>query len=104
MFPCPQRKQEHTFFYSILFSIHFAYSAETDIEEREALAVVQADGGITWYPHSIFRSSCAIDATNFPFDEQICNMWFGSWTYTSELVDLQVSFATSEIHFKVKTS
>ena len=94
-----------TFFSStILFSIHFVSSAETDLEEREALALVHADGLIRWYPHSIFRSSCAIDATNFPFDEQICNMWFGSWTHTSQLVDLQVSFATSEIHFKVKIS
>ena len=84
-------KRRHSFY--LLFSFHQPSSAETDIEEREALAVVQADGGIRWYPHSIFRSSCAIDVTNFPFDEQICNMWFGSWTHTSQQVDLQVHFA-----------
>ncbi len=66
-------------------------SAETDIEARDALAVVQSDGAINWYPHCIFRSSCALDVNNFPFDEQNCNMWFGSWTYTSQEIDLRVS-------------
>ena len=65
-------------------------SAETEIEARDALAVVHADGAISWYPHCIFRSSCAINVNNFPFDEQICNMWFGSWTYISQEVDLKV--------------
>ena len=65
-------------------------SAETDIESRDALAVVRSNGGIAWYPHCIFRSHCAIDVNNFPFDQQICSMAFGSWAYTSNKVDLQV--------------
>lgn len=27
------------------------------------------------------RSSCSIDVTNFPFDRQSCNLYFGSWTH-----------------------
>ena len=32
------------------------------------------------YP-GIFKSSCPIDITWFPFDDQNCEMKFGSWTY-----------------------
>ena len=29
----------------------------------------------------IFKSSCQIDITWFPFDDQDCLLKFGSWTY-----------------------
>ena len=59
---------------------------------RDALVVVLADGTVSWYPHTIFRSSCSIDVTNFPFDRQYCHMWFGSWTHNSQELDLSMAF------------
>lgn len=32
-------------------------------------------------PPGIFKSTCKIDITWFPFDDQRCEMKFGSWTY-----------------------
>ena len=32
-------------------------------------------------PCSIYKSSCEIDVKYFPFDEQVCEMKFGSWTF-----------------------
>ena len=58
------------------------FSADVDIEIRDALAIIGADGLVTWFPHSIFRSSCSVDVTNYPFDKQTCHVWFGSWTYS----------------------
>ncbi len=69
----------------------FYFRAETAIEAREALVVVSNDGTVSWYPHCIFRSSCAVDTTAFPFDKQTCNMWFGSWTHTTDKLDLEVN-------------
>jgi len=43
--------------------------------------VVTSDGLCTYIPPGIFMSTCKIDITWFPFDDQNCEMKFGSWTY-----------------------
>ena len=43
--------------------------------------VVTNEGGCTYIPPGIFKSTCKIDITWFPFDDQECEMKFGSWTY-----------------------
>ena len=43
--------------------------------------VVTSEGLCTYIPPGMFKSSCPIDITWFPFDEQNCDMKFGSWTY-----------------------
>ncbi|XP_013418084.1 neuronal acetylcholine receptor subunit alpha-5 isoform X2 [Lingula anatina] len=63
--------------------------ADTRLKERrEALAVVSNDGQVMWIPQAIFKSSCNIDITYFPFDIQECNMKFGSWTYDGFQLDV----------------
>ena len=44
-------------------------------------AMVNHQGVVFWPPPAKFRSSCKIDITYFPFDDQLCKMKFGSWTY-----------------------
>ncbi|CAG2166031.1 unnamed protein product [Oppiella nova] len=39
----------------------------------------------------IFKSTCKIDITWFPFDDQKCDMKFGSWTYDGFALDLRLS-------------
>lgn len=41
-------------------------------------AKVRFDGHVSWNPPAIFRSSCQIDITFFPFDSQNCHLKFGS--------------------------
>ncbi|KAG7242533.1 hypothetical protein INR49_020246 [Caranx melampygus] len=51
-------------------------------------ALLRYNGDITWIPPAIFKSSCKIDVTYFPFDYQNCTMKFGSWTYDKAKIDL----------------
>ncbi|KAL8568804.1 hypothetical protein ACOMHN_000087 [Nucella lapillus] len=44
-------------------------------------AMVTSSGNVFWPPPAKFRSSCKIDITYFPFDDQVCELKFGSWTY-----------------------
>ena len=43
--------------------------------------IVTNEGVCTYIPPGIFKSTCKIDITWFPFDDQDCDMKFGSWTY-----------------------
>ncbi|CAL7948427.1 unnamed protein product [Xylocopa violacea] len=53
--------------------------------------VVTHNGSCLYVPPGIFKSTCKIDITWFPFDDQHCDMKFGSWTYTGNQVDLVLS-------------
>ncbi|CAH8634762.1 unnamed protein product, partial [Schistosoma rodhaini] len=47
----------------------------------QSKAMVQYNGNVFWPPPAKLRSTCKIDITYFPFDDQSCTMKFGSWTY-----------------------
>ncbi|XP_031623467.1 neuronal acetylcholine receptor subunit alpha-7 [Contarinia nasturtii] len=50
--------------------------------------VVKSNGSCLYVPPGIFKSTCKIDITWFPFDDQHCEMKFGSWTYDGNMLDL----------------
>ncbi|XP_018906933.2 neuronal acetylcholine receptor subunit alpha-7 isoform X2 [Bemisia tabaci] len=52
--------------------------------------VVRSNGSCSYIPPGIFKSTCKIDITWFPFDDQRCEMKFGSWTYDGFQLDLQL--------------
>ena len=50
--------------------------------------LIYPNGEVLWVPPAIYQSSCTIDVTYFPFDQQTCTMKFGSWTYNGDQVSL----------------
>ncbi|XP_002720837.2 neuronal acetylcholine receptor subunit alpha-6 isoform X1 [Oryctolagus cuniculus] len=58
--------------------------------EGKTKALLQYNGNITWTPPAIFKSSCPMDITFFPFDHQNCSLKFGSWTYDKAEIDLLI--------------
>uniref|UniRef100_A0A0M3HZ62 Neur_chan_LBD domain-containing protein n=2 Tax=Ascaris TaxID=6251 RepID=A0A0M3HZ62_ASCLU len=63
---------------------------ETFDSTYKSSVVVYSNGQINWIPPGIFRASCSIDITWFPFDDQSCYLKFGSWTYNGFAIDLQI--------------
>ncbi|CAF3356497.1 unnamed protein product [Rotaria sp. Silwood1] len=54
----------------------------------QSKAMVDSNGHVFWPPPAKFRSSCKIDVTFFPFDDQLCKLKFGSWIYDAAQVNL----------------
>lgn len=50
--------------------------------------LIYPNGEVLWVPPAIYQSSCTIDVTYFPFDQQTCIMKFGSWTFNGDQVSL----------------
>ena len=99
-------KQNPTHHLSICFSADGKYEVTLMTKAR-----LNYTGEIEWKPPAIYKSSCKINVEwlvkyylqkrltkncltyvlnfRFPFDEQSCDMKFGSWTYDGYQVDLK---------------
>lgn len=65
-------------------------NADGNYEARyKSNVLIHHDSQVEWIPPAIFQSTCRIDVTYFPFDQQRCEMIFGSWTYRGNAVTLK---------------
>ena len=71
----------------------FISSADTTVDMFDPLVVLFHTGMVVYIPKVHLRSKCLLDLKKFPFDTQICNVQFGSWTY--DVTDLNVTHFTS---------
>ncbi|XP_041375101.1 neuronal acetylcholine receptor subunit alpha-10-like [Gigantopelta aegis] len=53
-----------------------------------SLVMVQENGNVFWPPIVRMRSSCKMDITYFPFDDQVCKLKLGSWAYDGFQLDV----------------
>ncbi|CAL1282908.1 unnamed protein product [Larinioides sclopetarius] len=66
-------------------------NADGNYEVRyKSNVLIYPNGGVMWVPPAIYQSSCRIDVTYFPFDQQKCVMKFGSWTFNGDQVSLNL--------------
>jgi Neurotransmitter-gated ion-channel ligand binding domain len=67
---------------NLCFVLYVLNSADGNYEVTlMTKATIYPNGVVHWEPPAIYKSSCTIDVEFFPFDEQLCTMKFGSWTY-----------------------
>ncbi|KAH8040014.1 hypothetical protein HPB51_009270 [Rhipicephalus microplus] len=66
-------------------------NADGNYEVRyKSNVLIYPSGQVMWVPPAIYQSSCTIDVTYFPFDQQKCVMKFGSWTFNGDQVSLKL--------------
>ncbi|XP_056451589.1 acetylcholine receptor subunit epsilon isoform X2 [Gadus chalcogrammus] len=58
-----------------------------------ANVLISSNGWMYWLPPAIYRSTCAIEITFFPFDYQNCTLVFRSQTYTANELDIILAIA-----------
>jgi len=71
---------------------------------RRDTVVLTDTGTITWIAPNILTTTCKIDPTWFPFDEQNCEIKFGSWTYNGFLMDLKLNDDNADLSSFVTNS
>lgn len=58
--------------------------------------VVNSSGYCTWMPPDKLKSSCSLDMEYFPYDTQVCELKFGSWSYRKHLLRLNMETSMSK--------
>lgn len=66
--------------------------------------MLTSDGRCTWYAPTILRSGCNIDITYFPFDDQLCELKFGSWTFNGFQVNIVQMREDADLAFYMESS
>uniref|UniRef100_A0AC35TIJ2 Neur_chan_LBD domain-containing protein n=1 Tax=Rhabditophanes sp. KR3021 TaxID=114890 RepID=A0AC35TIJ2_9BILA len=66
--------------------------------------VVHYNGNVTWISAGIFKSSCPLDVTLYPFDKQICYLKFASWAFDGTKIDIQLKSQQGDLSYYTPSS
>ncbi|XP_019646864.1 PREDICTED: neuronal acetylcholine receptor subunit alpha-7-like [Branchiostoma belcheri] len=55
---------------------------------EDSFATIYSDGSVSWLFPVTTRTTCSLDVTYFPYDEQTCSLQFGSWSFDGLKIDL----------------
>ncbi len=73
---------------SIIIVIYFCRAESIYQDYSEFQAVLYPSGKVKWEPGGVFKTMCQIDITYYPFDEQVCDLTFGAWSYYTSKMNL----------------
>ncbi|XP_060064751.1 neuronal acetylcholine receptor subunit beta-4-like [Ylistrum balloti] len=57
----------------------------------------QHNGNATWYVGDVMQATCDVDVTHYPFDKQVCPLYFLVWGY--EGTDIFLSPSVNDVNF-----
>jgi hypothetical protein len=55
------------------------------------------DGQVYVTPAALIKTACKLNVENFPFDEKICKMTWGSWAYPKSIISLKNTQPTVDL-------
>lgn len=53
-------------------------------------SLIYPAGTVLWVPPTKFQVFCDLDLRNWPNDEQKCMVKIGSWTFSSDILDMRI--------------
>jgi len=56
-----------------------------------------SDGQVYVTPAALIKTSCKLNVENFPFDEKICKMTWGSWMHPKSIISLKNTQPTVDL-------
>ena len=59
--------------------------------------IIQSNGLNMWLSPAVFKSHCRMDIASFPFDQQNCDLKYGSWTYDGGRINLLAESAKADL-------
>ena len=74
---------------SILYRVD--EGADLSMADNKFRVQIFPNGQLMWMPGFKFRTTCKVDLTHFPFDEQKCYINITSWLYTTAYVEFNIS-------------
>ncbi|KAK3696490.1 hypothetical protein QZH41_011802, partial [Actinostola sp. cb2023] len=72
-------------------------TADIGVNGAEARLILQHTGDIAWFNPAILESSCSMDITHFPFDDQLCELRLGSWSFSLPFMDIVPARRTADL-------
>lgn len=64
---------------------------------KNLLLTVRYTGDIVYRFPAVYRSTCPLKVSKYPFDEQTCEMVFGSWLHDNNTLDIDVTIRVPAI-------
>lgn len=78
--------------------IYLYNTAEAPMADLDySKASLYYDGSIIWSRPGMIKSTCIFDLTYFPYDQQVCQLKFGSWVYNENELNLKKSNPSIDI-------
>ncbi|KAK3602340.1 hypothetical protein CHS0354_013332 [Potamilus streckersoni] len=68
------------------------YGGFNVLGENFVKVTVKNNGTATWNPGDVFESTCFIDITYYPFDTQVCDLHFLTWSQGADEVKMKPIF------------
>jgi len=100
-------KKDNTTFLTehISFALSFVFDISADDGASGFLqgiyVLLSSNGTVRWPVPLRLKSSCKVDITYFPFDDQICVLRFGSWIYSQQSIEYEVIKADQRLKILV---
>jgi len=76
----------------------------SNLDSLNMSVIVDSNGRVFFSQPTSIKSACALNIADFPFDDQVCQLTFGSWTMDSTLLRLDLHNEGIDLTYFIKSN